>query len=179
IYADQGSRWGLQISVKCKARAKMGLELYEQAEEDLLEGIRVTDEIGATHNSTETYLMAGNMFNELGKPERAVGCFQKGIRIAEDLEMAYWAARGYVSLATTTAELGRTDESEKGFRKALEYCLKLDDRDLLEGTLQSYRELLEKQGNHEGATRVADCLSPEPDSASLDSMRNLAKDLLD
>ena len=89
LYSEQGSKWGLQITLMSMAQAQLALELFEDAEASVDKALEVTEEIGFTQNSAETYYTAGTVLQKLNKPDKALDSYLKGIEASETLGITY------------------------------------------------------------------------------------------
>ncbi|MEN8207939.1 MAG: tetratricopeptide repeat protein [Candidatus Fermentibacteria bacterium] len=93
IYSEQGSKWGLQLSLMSKAQAELALGLREDAQASADQCLAVTEDIGATHNSAEAYILAGILYQMLDNKEKALNSFLRGIEISETLGLTYWVEK--------------------------------------------------------------------------------------
>ncbi len=141
IYTEQGSRWGLQLSLMTMAQAQVALELFEDAQASLNRCLEITEEIGTTHNSAETYIIAGTVFHALEKPEKALDSFLRGIEISETLGITYWACKARKHCAVILSDRGEFDSARALLLAAIRNCLETDEDTLMLELLSEYMKL--------------------------------------
>ncbi len=141
IYSDQGSNWGLQLSLLTMAQAQVALGMPDDAEASVNRCLRVTGEIGATHNSAETYIIAGTVFQALEKPEKALNSFLKGIETSETLGLTYWVGKARKHCAVLLFDRGEFESARAFLLDAIRNSLETEDNALMLELLSEYMKL--------------------------------------
>lgn len=141
IYSEQGSNWGLQFSLMTTAQAQVALGMLDDAQTSVDQCLRVTDEIGATHNSVETYIIAGTVFQALKKPEKALSSFLRGIEVSGTLGLTYWACKARMHCAVFLSGRGESESARAFLLDAIRNCLETDEDALMLELLSEYMKL--------------------------------------
>ena len=66
---------------------------YEKAEQHILRGISITDELKAKPSVSEGYLYLGELYAETGQREKALENLKKAKGMFQDMGMDYWLRR--------------------------------------------------------------------------------------
>ena len=146
LYSEQGSKWGLQISLMGMAQSQLALELFEDAEASVDKALAVTEEIGFTQNSAEAYFTAGTVLQQLKKPEKALNSFLKGIEASETLGITYNVGNMKKHCAVILSNKKEFKKAKVILIDAIQKCLETEDETLMSELISEYMKLSEKMG---------------------------------
>ena len=141
LYSEQGSKWGLQLSLMSTAQAQLALELFDDAEASVDQVLAVTEEIGFTLNSAETYYAAGTVLQKLKKSEKALDSYLKGIEASETLGITYQVGNMKKHCAVILSNKKEFQKAKAILLDAIRKCLETKDDALMLELLSEYMKL--------------------------------------
>ena len=141
LYSEQGSKWGLQLTLMGMAQAQLALELFEDAEASVDKALAVTEEIGFTQNSAETYYTAGTVLQKLNKPEKALNSYLKGIEASETLGLTYQVGQMKKHVAAILSNKKDFKKAKAILLDAIRKCQQTKDETLMAELLSEYKNL--------------------------------------
>ena len=145
--ADPRDRWA-------RVRALTSLSITRTDMKDLEGGLRLIDEASRLAEETGdqfsvavTSVQKARVFEELGRFEESLPCFDRGIAIFAELGARWELADARAERGITKRELGLLDEAEEDLRYAIRVSQELGERQLASWVWRAFARVAERRGD--------------------------------
>jgi len=102
LFKNINARWGIQASCRTKANLESSLGMIDESISSIEESIEISDVIGGSYNSMETYISGGEIFEKYGDTRRAVDLYTRARKIAKHLSIKRYLKELDKKLASLT-----------------------------------------------------------------------------
>jgi tetratricopeptide (TPR) repeat protein len=103
-----------------KITAKVDPTRLDKAENDILEGIKILDELKIRSLSAQGYLFLGELYTDTDQREKAIATLEKAGSMFQEMEMDFWLARTYALYAELHKDKGNKVKAKENLTKAVE-----------------------------------------------------------
>ena len=145
--ADPKDRWA-------RVRALTSLSINRTEMKDLDGALQLIDEARALADETGdqfsvavTLVQKARVFEELGRFEESLPCFDRGIEIFGELGARWELADARAERGVAKRELGRLDDAEEDLRYAIRMSQELGERQLAGWAWRAFARLAERRGD--------------------------------
>jgi class 3 adenylate cyclase/tetratricopeptide (TPR) repeat protein len=149
--ADPRDRWA-------RVRALTSLSINRESMKDLDAALGLIEEASALAEETGdrfsvavTLVQQARVFEDLGRYEESLPCFDRGIAIFSELGARWELADARAERGVARRELGRLDEAEEDLRYAIRMSQELGERQLAGWAWRAFARLAERRGDLEEA----------------------------
>ncbi len=93
---------------------------YDRAEECILQGIKIFEELKQRPSYAQGYLFLGGLYADVGQPDKALENWKKAEGMFREMGMRYWLARTYGLYAGLFKKEGELSKAKDTLAKAIE-----------------------------------------------------------
>jgi tetratricopeptide (TPR) repeat protein len=100
--------------------AKVDPTRLKKAENEILQGIKILDELKFRPYSAQGHLCLGALYTDAGQQEKAIANLEKARSMFQDMGMNFWLARTYALCAEFNKHQGDEEKTRKNMNKAID-----------------------------------------------------------
>jgi tetratricopeptide (TPR) repeat protein len=140
-------RWARVRALTSLSINRTEMEDPAQALQLIEEASALADETGDQFSVAVTTVQKARVFEQLGRFEEALPCFDRGIAIFAELGARWELADARAERGIALRELGRLDEAEADLRYAIRMSQELGERQLAGWAWRAFARLAERRGD--------------------------------